>query len=64
MLCIVYCVYCRRVLREYAVLLLELVVAFALLWLATNLTQQHVQPISRRLVNLTYILWIVSPTPS
>jgi hypothetical protein len=33
---------------------------FVSLWCATEWLQQRIQPISRRLVNLSYILWIVS----
>lgn len=52
----------RRVLKEFLMLLVQLILMFVCLWLATSWSQLHIQPISRRLVNLSYILWMVRTT--
>lgn len=51
--------YCRQRLKDYLLLLSELTLLFVCLWLLTDWFQQHVRPISRRMVNISYILWMV-----
>ncbi len=47
--------------REVIPLLLQLVAIDTVLWLLTYWSDVHVDRISRRFVNLSYMLWIVSP---
>ena len=52
-------VFFRMFVKELLPVLLTLSVMCVSLWAATNWSVKFIQPISRRLTNLPYILWMV-----
>ena len=50
----------RHRVREFVPVLLKLFLLDVICWLMTYWCDVYVDPVSRRMVNLSYILWIVS----
>lgn len=50
----------RHSLKGLVPVLLQVTVLDAMFWLLTLCSDAYIEPISRRFVNLSYILWMVS----
>ena len=57
---LLFCVLPRRTLREFIPVVLSMVLLDAFFWVLTSRCGTHIEPISRRFANLSYILWMVS----